>query len=172
MANVSCINTHCKTILFDKWMICKYALYLLLTSLILIQHVVDLDQENVGSLKQQIAKIFEESLRLTVPDELDVEPAIAPCQNPKFGDYQWYARSFCIGVHTITWPYNNCLLIAQHFLVGSNNAMGLWSKVKGKCTQFKGPQPIGQVLMIIFAISISCYIDRKNFVVVISCHMS
>ncbi|CAI9774187.1 unnamed protein product [Fraxinus pennsylvanica] len=80
-------------------------------------HVVDLDQENVGSLKQQIAKLFEESLRFTIPDELDVEPAIAPCQNPKFGDYQ------------------------------CNNAMGLWSKVKGKGTQFGGPQPIGQAIM-------------------------
>ncbi|PIN14328.1 Arginyl-tRNA synthetase [Handroanthus impetiginosus] len=72
---------------------------------------------NVGSLKQQIAKLFEESLRRTVPDELDVDPAIASCQNPKFGDYQ------------------------------CNNAMGLWSKVKGKGAQFKGPQPIGQALM-------------------------
>ncbi|CAA2968976.1 arginine--tRNA ligase, chloroplastic mitochondrial-like isoform X2 [Olea europaea subsp. europaea] len=80
-------------------------------------HVVDLDQENVGSLKQQIAKLFEESLRLTVPEELAVEPSIAPCQNPKFGDYQ------------------------------CNNAMGLWSKVKGKGTQFRGPQPIGQAIM-------------------------
>ncbi|KAL0325872.1 UNVERIFIED_CONTAM: Arginine--tRNA ligase, chloroplastic/mitochondrial [Sesamum radiatum] len=70
-----------------------------------------------GSLKQQLAKLFEESLRITVPEELDVDPAIAPCQNPKFGDYQ------------------------------CNNAMGLWSKVKGKGTQFKGPQPIGQAIM-------------------------
>ncbi|KAK6115220.1 hypothetical protein DH2020_007489 [Rehmannia glutinosa] len=46
--------------------------------------------------------------RVTVPEESDVDPAIAPCQNPKFGDYQ------------------------------CNNAMGLWSKVKGKGTQFKG----------------------------------
>lgn len=29
----------------------------------------------------------------------------------------------------------------------SNNAMGLWSKVKGKGSQFRGPQPIGQVLI-------------------------
>lgn len=43
-----------------------------------------------GSLKQQVAKLFEESLRITVPEELDIDPAIAPCQNPKFGDYQWY----------------------------------------------------------------------------------
>ncbi|KAI3443697.1 hypothetical protein Pfo_000362 [Paulownia fortunei] len=75
------------------------------------------DLQNAGSLKQQIAKLFEESLRTTVPDELDVGPAVAPCQNPKFGDYQ------------------------------CNNAMGLWSKLKGKGTQFKGPQPIGQAIM-------------------------
>ncbi|KAK6120521.1 hypothetical protein DH2020_045738 [Rehmannia glutinosa] len=75
------------------------------------------DQEIVGSLKHQLAKLFEESLRLTVPEESDVDPAIAPCQNPRFGDYQ------------------------------CNNAMGLWSKVKGKGTQFRGPQPIGQAIM-------------------------
>ncbi|KAK4429383.1 Arginine--tRNA ligase, chloroplastic/mitochondrial [Sesamum alatum] len=50
-----------------------------------------------GSLKQQLAKLFEESLRVTVPED--------------------------------------------------NNAMGLWSKVKGKSTQFRGPQPIGQAIM-------------------------
>ncbi|KAL2251149.1 UNVERIFIED_CONTAM: Arginine--tRNA ligase, chloroplastic/mitochondrial [Sesamum indicum] len=72
------------------------------------------DLQSAGSVKQQIAKLFEESLRTTVPDEGDVEPAIAPCQNPKFGDYQ------------------------------CNNAMGLWSRVKGKGTQFKGPQLVGQ----------------------------
>ncbi|KAL0374421.1 UNVERIFIED_CONTAM: Arginine--tRNA ligase, chloroplastic/mitochondrial [Sesamum radiatum] len=75
------------------------------------------DLQSAGSVKQQIAKLFEESLRTTVPDEGDVEPAIAPCQNPKFGDYQ------------------------------CNNAMGLWSRVKGKGTQFRGPQLIGQAIM-------------------------
>lgn len=44
-------------------------------------------EENVGSLKQQLAKLFEVSLRTTVPDEPDVEPLIAAC-NPRFGDYQ------------------------------------------------------------------------------------
>ncbi|ESR64570.1 Arginine--tRNA ligase [Citrus sinensis] len=28
-----------------------------------------------------------------------------------------------------------------------NNAMGLWSKIKGKGTEFKGPQPVGQAIM-------------------------
>lgn len=32
----------------------------------------------------------------------------------------------------------------------SNNAMGLWSKIKGKGTEFKGPQPVGQVLSLAF----------------------
>lgn len=46
------------------------------------------DEEHVGSLKQQLAKLFEASLKITVPDESDVEPLIAAC-NPRFGDYQW-----------------------------------------------------------------------------------
>ncbi|KZV33148.1 arginine--tRNA ligase, cytoplasmic-like [Dorcoceras hygrometricum] len=74
------------------------------------------DQEIVGSLKQKLAKIFEESLRLTVPEEVDIDPSIAICQKPEFGDYQ------------------------------CNNAMGLWSKIKGKGTQFRGPQPLGQAI--------------------------
>ncbi|KAL1533287.1 arginine--tRNA ligase [Salvia divinorum] len=74
------------------------------------------DQGIAGSPKQQLAKLFEVSLRVTAPEELDIDPAIAPCQNPKFGDYQ------------------------------CNNAMGLWSKVKGKSTQYKNPQQIGQAI--------------------------
>ncbi|KAL3615381.1 hypothetical protein CASFOL_041042 [Castilleja foliolosa] len=75
------------------------------------------DRVIVGSVKDQLAKLFDESLKVTFPEELDVDPSIAACQNPKFGDYQ------------------------------CNNAMGLWAKVKGKGTQFRGPQPIGQAIM-------------------------
>ncbi|XP_019192361.1 PREDICTED: arginine--tRNA ligase, cytoplasmic-like isoform X1 [Ipomoea nil] len=71
----------------------------------------------VGSVKEQLAKLFEESLKSTFPDESDVQPMMAICNNPKFGDYQ------------------------------CNNAMSLWAKIKGKGTQFKGPQPVGQAIM-------------------------
>ncbi|CAL5364452.1 unnamed protein product [Camellia sinensis] len=74
------------------------------------------NEEHVGSLKQQLAKLFEASLRTTVPDELDVEPLVAAC-NPRFGDYQ------------------------------CNNAMSLWTKIKGKGSEFTGPQPIGKAIM-------------------------
>lgn len=43
----------------------------------------------MGSLKAQLAKLFEVSLKVTVPNEPDVEPLVAAC-NGKFGDYQWY----------------------------------------------------------------------------------
>lgn len=46
------------------------------------------DQENIGNLRKQVAKLFETSLRATVPEELDVEPLVAAC-TAKFGDYQW-----------------------------------------------------------------------------------
>ncbi|XP_010545318.1 PREDICTED: arginine--tRNA ligase, chloroplastic/mitochondrial isoform X2 [Tarenaya hassleriana] len=74
------------------------------------------DEENAGNLKRQLAKLFEASLKNTVPDEPDVEPLVAAC-TAKFGDYQ------------------------------CNNAMGLWSKIKGKATPFKGPPAVGQALM-------------------------
>ncbi|KAL8504214.1 hypothetical protein ACS0TY_022811 [Phlomoides rotata] len=74
------------------------------------------DNETSGSVKQQLAKLFEESLRVTVPEELDVHPLIAPAR-PKFGgDYQ------------------------------CNNANGLWSKVKGKGTQFESPDEIAKAI--------------------------
>ena len=47
------------------------------------------EEENVGNIKRQLAKIFEVSLRATVPEETDVEPLVAACAG-KFGDYQWY----------------------------------------------------------------------------------
>lgn len=50
----------------------------------------------VGSVKEQLAKLFEESLRATFPDESDVQPMMAICNNSKFGDYQWY------GLHLIS----------------------------------------------------------------------
>ncbi|KAJ9183884.1 hypothetical protein P3X46_007683 [Hevea brasiliensis] len=73
-------------------------------------------EENSGNLKKQLAKLFEASLRETVPSKHDVEPLVAAC-TAKFGDYQ------------------------------CNNAMSLWSKIKGKNTDFKGPPAVGQAIM-------------------------
>lgn len=53
----------------------------------MLEDVVVLQEGGGGNLKQQLAKVFEISLRATVPSEADVEPLIAP---GKFGDYQWY----------------------------------------------------------------------------------
>ncbi|XP_057726609.1 arginine--tRNA ligase, cytoplasmic-like isoform X1 [Arachis stenosperma] len=78
------------------------------------------DAENVGSVKRQLAHLFEVSLRTTVPSEPDVAPLVEPCaakSGVKFGDYQ------------------------------CNNAMGIWSKIKGKQAEFKGPPSVGQAIM-------------------------
>ncbi|KMT03217.1 hypothetical protein BVRB_8g197660 isoform A [Beta vulgaris subsp. vulgaris] len=72
------------------------------------------DEGGGGNLKQQLAKVFEISLRATVPSEADVEPLIAP---GKFGDYQ------------------------------CNNAMSLFSKIKGKNAEFKNPKSVGEAIM-------------------------
>ncbi|KAJ0694109.1 putative arginine--tRNA ligase [Helianthus annuus] len=74
-------------------------------------------EHHTGSLKEQIAKVFEVSLKVTVPDEPDVAPLIAVCSKKEAADYQ------------------------------CNNAMSLWSKIKGKGTEFRGPQPVGQAIM-------------------------
>ncbi|KAG2712994.1 hypothetical protein I3760_04G153100 [Carya illinoinensis] len=73
------------------------------------------EEQNVGNVKQQLAKLFESALNATVPNEPDIEPLVAAC-TAKFGDYQ------------------------------CNNAMGLWSKIKGKQNEFKGPPAVGQSL--------------------------
>ncbi|KAK9065654.1 hypothetical protein SSX86_015055 [Deinandra increscens subsp. villosa] len=74
-------------------------------------------EDNTGSLKEQLAKVFEVSLRVTVPDQPEVAPLIAACSKKETGDYQ------------------------------CNNAMSLWAKIKGKGTEFKGPQPVGQAIL-------------------------
>ncbi|KAF5815520.1 putative arginine--tRNA ligase [Helianthus annuus] len=79
--------------------------------------MADAPEDNTGSLKEQLAKVFEVSIKVTVPDESQVVPIIAPCSKKESGDYQ------------------------------CNNAMSLWSKIKGKGTEFKGPQPVGQAIM-------------------------
>ncbi|XP_043807933.1 arginine--tRNA ligase, cytoplasmic isoform X2 [Manihot esculenta] len=81
-----------------------------------ISTMANTSEENGGNLKKQLAKLFEASLRETVPSEPDVEPLVAAC-TAKFGDYQ------------------------------CNNAMSLWSKIKGKNTDFKGPPAVGQAIM-------------------------
>ncbi|PWA53097.1 arginine--tRNA ligase, chloroplastic/mitochondrial [Artemisia annua] len=88
-------------------------------------------EENIGSLKEQISRVFEESLRITVPDEAEVAPIIAPCARKEAGDYQ------CLRLLMLTFAFGN-----------SNNAMSLWSKIKGKeGVTFKGPQPVGKAIM-------------------------
>lgn len=32
--------------------------------------------------------------------------------------------------------------------------MSLWAKIKGKGTEFKGPQPVGQVILFFFSLQI------------------
>ncbi|KAL9996483.1 putative arginine--tRNA ligase [Helianthus debilis subsp. tardiflorus] len=79
--------------------------------------MADTTKDDTGSLKEQLAKVFDVSLKVTVPDEPEVVPLIAPCSRKEAGDYQ------------------------------CNNAMSLWSKIKGKGTDYKGPQPVGQAIM-------------------------
>lgn len=53
----------------------------------------------MGNVKVQLAKLFEASLKVTVPNEPDVEPLVAACTG-KFGDYQWYCiSSFIATIH-------------------------------------------------------------------------
>lgn len=46
------------------------------------------EEESVANLKKQLEKLFTASLRITVPDELDVEALITVCDKES-GDYQW-----------------------------------------------------------------------------------
>ncbi|PON62472.1 Arginine-tRNA ligase [Parasponia andersonii] len=74
------------------------------------------EEENAGHVKRQLAKLFGASLRATVPDEPEVEPLIAATADEKFGDYQ------------------------------CNNAMSIFSKIKGSATGFRNPRSVGQAI--------------------------
>ncbi|PNY06482.1 arginine-tRNA ligase cytoplasmic-like, partial [Trifolium pratense] len=82
---------------------------------------LSIDIDNPASVKRQLAQIFDVSLKATVPDEEDVVPLVDVCTaktgGVKFGDYQ------------------------------CNNAMGIWSKLKGKESGFRGPPSIGQAII-------------------------
>lgn len=73
-------------------------------------------EEGVGNVKRQLAKVFEKSLRETVPSEADIEPLIA-ASTANFGDYQ------------------------------CNNAMSLFSKIKGESSEFRNPRSVGESIM-------------------------
>ncbi|KAJ1387874.1 Rossmann-like alpha/beta/alpha sandwich fold [Sesbania bispinosa] len=78
------------------------------------------DIDNPASVKRQLVQLFDVSLKTTVPDEQDVLPLVEACTSKagvKFGDYQ------------------------------CNNAMGIWSQIKGKQTGFRGPPAIGQAII-------------------------
>ena len=45
----------------------------------------------VENVKRKLAKLFESSLKATVPNVPDVEPLVA-ASTGKFGDYQWYGN--------------------------------------------------------------------------------
>ncbi|KAK8964362.1 hypothetical protein KSP40_PGU015661 [Platanthera guangdongensis] len=67
-----------------------------------------------GSVKKQVARLFEGSLKAAFPEE-SVEPLIAVC-TARFGDYQ------------------------------CNNAMGIFSKIKERSTEYKNPNSVGQAI--------------------------
>ncbi|GJP62353.1 hypothetical protein CLOP_g19429 [Closterium sp. NIES-67] len=69
-----------------------------------------------GSVRDLVAQLVSQSLAKTFPDLPDLEPQVTTCNNPKFGDYQ------------------------------CNNAMGIWSRIKGTTTEFKNPNAIGQAI--------------------------
>ncbi|CAM6109547.1 unnamed protein product [Calypogeia fissa] len=70
------------------------------------------------SVRQHLARLLKESIGSTVPELTGVEPLVEVCKNPNFGDYQ------------------------------CNNAMGIWSKIRGQPAQgaFKNPNAIGQAI--------------------------
>ncbi|PIA60153.1 hypothetical protein AQUCO_00400802v1 [Aquilegia coerulea] len=78
--------------------------------------ITTMEEENVGTVKQQLAELFKISLKDTLPEDITAEPLIE-ASGGKFGsDYQ------------------------------CNNAMSLWSRLKGKSSKFKGPPAVGQAI--------------------------
>ncbi|CAI5963990.1 unnamed protein product [Closterium sp. NIES-64] len=78
--------------------------------------ISDTEKGQEGSVRDLVAQLVAQSLAKTFPDLPDLEPLVTTCNNPKFGDYQ------------------------------CNNAMGIWSRIKGSTTDFKNPNAIGQAI--------------------------
>ncbi|WZZ79567.1 hypothetical protein YC2023_100139 [Brassica napus] len=100
------------------------------------------NQECSGNLKRQLEKLFDASLRSTVPDKPRVKPVVTTSPLDRSGDYQ------------------------------CNNAMGLWSMIKGKDSQFNGPPAVGEALLNNLPTSemvdsISCSVTGPGFVNVV-----
>ncbi|KAG2256405.1 hypothetical protein Bca52824_075699 [Brassica carinata] len=100
------------------------------------------NQECSGNLKRQLEKLFDASLRSTVPDKPCVKPVVTTSPLDRSGDYQ------------------------------CNNAMGLWSMIKGKDSQFNGPPAVGEALLNNLPTSemvdsISCSVTGPGFVNVV-----
>ncbi|EFJ37526.1 hypothetical protein SELMODRAFT_76727 [Selaginella moellendorffii] len=66
------------------------------------------------SVRSEISQIFQAAFRSTVGEWVSVEPIVTACNNPKFGDYQ------------------------------INNAMGIWSRIKGMQSTYGNPVSIAQ----------------------------
>lgn len=58
------------------------------------------DKDNVGNVKQKLAKLFDVSLKATFPSGPTVEPMVA-ASTSKFGDYQWYAVTLSLKMHEL-----------------------------------------------------------------------
>ncbi|KAK2645526.1 hypothetical protein Ddye_020721 [Dipteronia dyeriana] len=74
------------------------------------------EEEYAGNVKQQLAKLFDASLKAAFPTGPYVEPLVAACTS-KFGDYQ------------------------------CNNAMGIFSKIRGQNTEYKKPASVGEAIV-------------------------
>ncbi|KAH0915613.1 hypothetical protein HID58_030059 [Brassica napus] len=103
---------------------------------------MEVNQECPGNLKRQLEKLFDASLRSTVPDNTRVKPVVTTSPLDRSGDYQ------------------------------CNNAMGLWSMIKGKDSQFKDPPAVGEALLNNLPTSemvdsISCSVTGPGFVNVV-----
>lgn len=68
------------------------------------------------SLRSELEELFKNALKVSYPDVEDA-PVVVPCNNPKFGDYQF------------------------------NNAMGLFGKLKGKEGAPKAPRDVANAVL-------------------------
>ncbi|KAJ7524432.1 hypothetical protein O6H91_17G004800 [Diphasiastrum complanatum] len=76
-----------------------------------------------GSVRQQVSRLLRESLHVSLQPVAELDPSVVDVEplvaicNPRFGDYQ------------------------------CNNAMGIWSKIRGKPSSYRNPNSIGQAIV-------------------------
>ncbi|PWA86518.1 arginine--tRNA ligase, chloroplastic/mitochondrial [Artemisia annua] len=101
-------------------------------------------------LKEEIIKLFANSLKCSFPDLKDLNPVVSASRKRGHGDYNWYTYfvSACVFTLNVTYKFS----ITSELNDDSQNALRIWAKIRkiSHLTQtyshIRGPTDVGEVI--------------------------